>query len=409
MKKKVKHIEECRKAFEIEVLPAEVKRCREDWFERFGRSARVPGFRPGKAPRDLLEKHYGERVTKEVIEDLISDAYHKALEEEGFIALGLPQITDVKLDVKDTLSFKAEFDIRPKVKLGVYKGLKLNKKRIELKEDDIQKSVKALQELSARFKDVPGRAVQIGDYIVCDSEILIEGKPVGKKRENIWMLIDEKSYIPGLSKSLVGVNISEEKEIEAVLPEDFPTKEFANKKAVFKIKVKEIKEKVLPQIDDEFAKDLGYNNLSELNESVKKVLTEQAERQARNELEHQIFEKLLEGANFNVPSSLVERQREYLIEQEKERLKKQGLKEEDIQLREKELRERLGPHAEKQVKMMFIMDEIAKRENISVSDEELKELEKYYKDKELISNLYVEIRNGKILDLLIKEAEITDE
>ncbi|MDD5449122.1 MAG: trigger factor [Candidatus Omnitrophica bacterium] len=421
MKKKITHIEENRKAFDIEIPAKDVKTRKDELFNKIGKTAAVPGFRMGKAPRDLLEKHYGDRVLKEVIEDLISDSYQKAINEEGFIPLGLPDISDIKLDDSSSLSFKAEFNIRPRIELKDYKALKITKKSVEIKEKDVRESVEALRESSAKFKNAENRPVRLGDYIVCDSEILVEGKPISKKRENIWMPIEEKSYIPNLSAALMGANLNDEKEIESTIPADFSNKEYADKKAIFKIKVKEIKEKILPQIDDEFAKDLGYNNLSALEESVRKMLERQAELKTRHEMEHQVIERLLENANFTVPTSLVEEQLKYLIAEEKERLIKQGLKEPDIEAKEKELEARLRPVSEKQVKTMFILDEIAHKEKISVSSEELDEtleeiakrhnqgkakIEKYYKDNDLLSNLKMELRNGKILDLLIKQANI---
>jgi len=421
LKKKVKHIEEGRKAFEIEVPSADVKKRKDEIFGKIGKTASVPGFRAGNAPRDLLEKHYGERVTKEVVEDMISDSYHKALEEEGFIPLGMPEISDVTFDDKSSLFFKAEFNIRPKIGLKEYKGLKLTEKKIAIKGEDVRKSLKALQESNAKFKDAENRPVKIGDYIVCDSEVFVDGKSIAKKRENIWMPIEEKSYLPNLSAQLVGANVNEEKAAETTLPEDFQNKEHAGKKAVFKIKVNQIKERAVPQIDDEFAKDLGYNNLAALEDSVKKVLEHQAQRQARADMENQVVEKLLEGSDFNVPASIVEEQLKYLLGEEKTRLMRQGLKETDIKDKEKELTEKLRPVAVKQVRVMFILDEIAHKEKIKVSREDMDaaleviagqynqpkaKIEKYYKDNDLLSNLHSDIRNGKTLDLLIKEAKI---
>ena len=423
MKKKVKHLEECRKAFEIEIPPAEVKSRLEECYNKIGKAAVVPGYRAGKAPRDLLEKHYGERATQEVIENLIADSYQQAVEESDFLPLGLPDITDVKLDDAKMLSFKAEFNIRPKIELKNYKGLRLNRKKVEVKEEDIDKSIKALQESNAKYKEVQDRPAKVGDYIVCDSEIFIEGKSIMKKRENIWMPVEEKSYIPNLSNALTGANRGDEKEIETVLPQDFPKKDSANKKAVFKIKIKEIKERILSQVDDGFAKDLGYNALTQLRDSVKAILENQIERQARQNLENQVLEKLLADAGFNIPSALVEKQLNYLVDEEKEKLLKQGLKEGDLKNKEQELREKLRPLAEKQVKTMFILDEIANTEKIDVSREELEgaleaiakqygqskeKIEKYYKENDLISGLRLDIKHSKILELLIKEAKVEE-
>lgn len=423
MKKKIKHIEECRKCLEIEIPTEEVNKRFEEFYSKISKTASISGFRAGKVPRDLLEKHYGERVTKEVIEELISDFYYKAVEESALVPLGLPQITDVKLDDAKRLSFNAEFNIRPKIDLKEYKNLKLKQNKIDIKETDVEKSMENLRDANAKFKETQDKAIEIGDYIICDSEIFVEGKPIGKKRENIWMPVEEKSYIPGLSGALVGLKPGEEKEIEVTLPEDFSVKEYVSKKALFKIKVKEVKEKTLPKIDDEFAKDLGYNNLSELKDSLKKLLESQAQRQVRHDLENQALGILLEKADFSVPSSLVESQLKHLVEQETEHLLKQGLKAADIKAKEKELRDKLMPLAVKQVKTMFILDEISHREKVKVSkseiDEALEEIarysrqskesvEKYYNDNDLVSNLAADIRNKKVLDFLIKESKVEE-
>ena len=423
MKKNLKHIEEHRKSFEIEIPASEVKKRKEELYLKLGKTASLPGFRAGKAPRDLLVKHYGDRVAREVIEDLVSDSYHRAIEEEGFIPLGLPAISDVKLDGSDVLCFNAEFNIRPKIALGRYKGLKLSAKKIEIGEKDVEKSVNVLRESNAKFKTADGRPVKIGDYIVCDSEVFVDGKSIGKKRENVWMPIEEKSYIPGLSAQLSGANVSDEKQIEAELPLDFGSKEYAGKKAAFKIKIKEIKERFLPQIDDEFAKDLGYNDLAGLNESIKKILEEQSIRRQRQDLERQTVEKLLADADFNAPGALVEEQLNYLMREEKERLLKQGVREDDVKEKEKDLQERLRPIAVKQVKTMFILDEIAHAEKIGVSEEEIGgalegiaiqynqtkgRIEKHYRENNLISDLRADLRNAKIMDLLVKEADIKE-
>jgi len=423
MKKKIKNIEECRKLFEIEIPSEEVNKQMEECYKKIEKVAKIPGYRAGKIPKDLLEKHYGDQATKEVVEDLIGDAYQKAIEESGFIPLGFPQISDVKLDDKKTLSFKAEFNIRPKIELKQYKGLKLNKKAIEIKEEDVERSTKTLQESTAKFKNTEARPVQIGDYIICDSEVFVDGKAIAKKRENIWMPVEEKSYIPNLSTGLVGTAIGDEKEIETILPQDFSNKEYANKRAIFKIKIKEIKEKILSEIDDAFAKDAGYNNLAELKDSLRALLKNQAERQVRQDLENQIVEQLLGSSKFNVPASLVERQTQHLFEEEKNNLLKQGLKEDDIKSKEKELKDKMRPWATKQIKNMFILDEIAHKEDINVSKEELdgtleaiarqynkpkEEIEKYYEKNDLISSLRSDIRHSKILEFLIKEARIEE-
>ncbi|MCX5716172.1 MAG: trigger factor [Candidatus Omnitrophica bacterium] len=424
MKKKVKHIEECRKSIEIEVSPAEFKKHINEFYEKIQKVAAVPGFRAGKAPRDLLEKHYSERATKEVVEDLIAHSYRQALEESGFMPLGYPEVNDVKLDEANTLFFKVEFNTRPKLELKNYKGLQAKKKRAEIKDEDVEKSINSLRDANARFKTSEGRSVKIGDYIVCDSEILVEGKPIAKKRENIWMPVEEKSYVPGLSAGLAGANAGDQKEIETQLPPDFPIKGCAGKKAVFRINVKEVKEKQLPNIDDEFAKDLGYNTLAELRESVRKMLEGQAAMQARDGLENQLIEKLLSAnPDFEVPSSIINSQVEHLVEDEKKRLLKQGLKEDDIKGKEKELIEKYRPLASKQVKTMFVLNEIADKEKISASDEEVdavleeiagrsrqskEKVEKYYEDNDLLHGLRTDIINKKVLDFLIKEAKVEE-
>ncbi|MEI8175741.1 MAG: trigger factor [Candidatus Omnitrophota bacterium] len=423
MKNKITHIEECRKSFEIEVPSADVKKKLQESIAKIAKVAAVPGFRAGKAPVDLVERHYGERATQDVIEEIIAESYHKGLEEAGFLPLGLPEISDVKLDESKTLTFKAHFNTRPVTGLKEYKGLALTRKKVEVTDDELERSITSLRESHAKFVTAAERAVRIGDYIVCDSQVSVDGKPIAKKRENVWMPVEDKSYIPGLSAALAGMKVGEEKAVDALLPEDFGAKEYAGKKALFHIKVNEIKEKAVPELNEEFSKEMGYATPDELRVSVRKLLDDQHEHHARQDMENQALDALLQELKFSVPQSFIERQAHYLVEREKEKLAGKGIKAEELKVKEKEMTEKFMPVAERQVRTMFILDEIGDREKIEASvgevDAALEELARqygqplekvreHYEKNDLISSLKTDIKHSKILEFLVAQAKVEE-
>lgn len=423
MKVELKELEPCRRLLEIEV-PAEVVQIRFDrFYAELGKTAKVPGFRSGKAPRNILEMRYQGQARDEVLKRLIPDSYREAMRSHSLVPVDLPEISEVKFERDRPFSFKATVDIRPEIKLGNFKGLKVLKKKAEVRTEEVTKALVELQEASVQYVTVEARPVQMGDYVSVDLEGFV-GEASIDKRNDLWLAVDKGSYLAGVPEGLVGARQGETKDINVTLPEDFAKKEFAKKMATFKVRVKEIKEKRLPPLDDELATSLGeFKSLDDLREVIKRDLGVRKDIECRTDVENQILDQLIKRSPFEVPGSLVKRQTDRLVREAKARLLYQGLKKEEIDSQEELLGKTLTSDALRQVKVAFILGEIADREKIEASDGDIErrikeiarrsnqqpeEVRAYLEEKELLDNLRNELRTQKTLDFLVASAKVKE-
>ncbi len=423
MKTKAKTLEECLTLFEIEVPKETVDQAFEEVYSEMTKVASIPGFRPGKAPKELVKKRYSKEAKKEVINHLIPDAYQKAVEEHKIDPIGHPDITDMVFEEGKGMSFKAKIDTRPKFKLKNYKGIEIEKKKTLVKPEDIDKALDNLRQYSAKYAAAEERPVQMNDYVVSDLDCLVDGKPAHKRRENLWLYIDKGSIMSGLTEKMIGMNKSEERDIEVELSKDYPDKNIAGKKAMYHVRVKEIKVRSLPNIDDEFAKDLGKESLADLKKEVTKELENKTRSDTEIAAENQLLNKIIDDNSFAVPSAIVKKQIRMMSENAKARLLEKGFKKEDLDKKDGELEERFKDDALKQVRLLFILDRIAKDEGIKADEKDLedayksisirsgkseKEVKDHYETEGLVDNLLERIREEKTISFLLKSAEIKE-
>jgi trigger factor len=423
VKTKAKKLEECSTLFEIEVPKETVDQAFEEVYSEMSKVANIPGFRPGKAPKELVKKHYSKEARKEVINHLIPDAYQKALEEHKVDPVGYPDITDLIFEEGKTMSFKAKIDTRPKFELKNYKGIKVEKKKAVVKDEDIDKALDNLRQYSAKYLAVEDRPAQMDDYVVSDLDCIVDAKPAHKKRENLWLYIDKGSIMSGLTEKMIGMNKNEERDIEVELSKDYPDKNIAGKKALYHVKAKEIKVRSLPNIDDDFAKDLGKENLADLKKEVAKELENKMKSDNDIAAENQLLNKIIDSNSFAVPSNLVKRQIRMMSENAKARLLEKGFKKEDLDKKDGELEERFKDDALKQVRLLFILDRIAKNEGIETDEKDLEnayksismqsgkkeeEVKEHYEKEGLVDSLLERIREEKTINFLLKSAEIKE-
>ncbi|MCM8761042.1 MAG: trigger factor [Candidatus Omnitrophica bacterium] len=423
MKSKAKSLEECSTLFEIEVSKEAIARVFDEVYNDIAKAASIPGFRVGKAPIEMVRLHYAKDARQEVLKRLIPQAYRRALQEHDIHPVSLPEISDVIFEEDKPLTFKARVDTRPKFKLKEYKGLALEKKKVSISDADIDKMLQNLRELNAKYISIDDRAVKMGDYVVGDLECFVDGKPIHKKRENLWVAIDKDSFVVGLSENMVGMKKGEEKDIEVTLPEKYPDKAFAGKRATYHVLIKEIKERKLSDLNDDFAKEMGKANLDELRKEIASEMESHAKANADIELENSLLNKLMDDNVFSVPSAFVTRQLDYMVEDAKRRLIEKGFKKEDLDKRDAEFKERFKNDAVRQVRLLFILDEIATREHIKADEEDLnnayraiaaqngkkeEEVRAYYESQELVDNLAEKIREGKTIRFLLDNAKISE-
>jgi len=425
IRSKVKNIEDCSRQIDIEVSPEVVKRKFDEVYGEIQKVANIPGYRTGKAPRDILEKHHKKDAESEVLKDLVPEYYAKALGDNKLDPVELPKISEISLKKDGSLVFKAVVSVRPNVSLKDYKAIKIKKKKAAVEEEDVDKYLVALQDMNARYAVVQDRALESGDYIVCDLKCTVEEKCLDDKK-NAWLSIDDKYLLKGLKEGLIGMKIGEQKVVEVTIPKDYPQKEYAEKKAVFDITLHQIKKKELLPLNDDFAKDMGeFKSLDELRENVKKDIAHKKEREAKLDMENQLLGALVrDNSGFSLPTSLVERQLEGLVEDAKARLSSRGFKKEDVNSKTDEFKSNLRQEAEKRVRLYFLLDEISRKEHITVSEEEVNstlqaiakqynktfdEIKHEYEERDLIDGLAEDLRETKVIDFLLKEAVIKEE
>lgn len=422
-KSKTKSTEECSTILEINVPAQTISKAFNEVYAEITKIANIPGFRVGKAPVELVKKHYAQSARDEVLKRLIPDAYRDALNEHKISPISLPDITDVIFEGEDKLSFKAKIDTRPKFKLKDYKGLEFRKKKADVTDADVEKTLQNLRELNAKYTAVEDRPLAMGDYAVSDLECFVDGKSAHKKRENLWLFIDKESLVPELSQKMVGMKKGEERDIDAVFPEKHPDKNMAGKAARYHVLVKEIKSRSLPDMNDEFAKDIGKANMEEVKSEIRKELEARAKVQAEIELENQILSKIIDDNVFSVPSSFVARQLAHMVEDAKRRLAEKGFRREDLDKKDAEFKEKFKDDAVRQVRLLFILDEIANAEKIDTAEKDVNDAYKtiaaqtgksedavreYYAKEELADSLKDKIREEKTIQFLIQNSKITE-
>ncbi|MFA6141817.1 MAG: trigger factor [Candidatus Omnitrophota bacterium] len=423
MKSKLKSIEECTTLFEIEVPAKDIATAFEEVYNEITKVANIPGFRVGKAPKELVKKHYSKNAKDEVLQRLIPEAYRMALTEHKVNPVGLPEISDVKFEEEKLLSFKAKVDTRPKFKLKDYKGIKVSRKKVNISAEDVDKTLQNLRELNATYVTAEDRPVQMGDYAVSDMECFVDGKPLHQKRENLWLFVDKDSTVPGLSEQMVGIKKGELKDIELNLPKNYPDKFAAGKSAKYHILVKDIKVRKLPEINDDLAKGLGKDSIEDVKKEISKELEYRGKINAEVECENELLGKLMDDNVFEVPSNFVNRQIEYMVEDAKRHLMEKGFKKEDLDKKNDELKDKFKSDAVRRVRLLFILDDIARNEKIEVSDSDVQDAYKsiatqtgkaedavknYYEKEELVDGLKDKIKETKAIQFLLKAAEITE-
>lgn len=380
--KSCEKVEKSQVALTIEVNAAEFEAAAEKAYQKMRRKISVPGFRPGKAPRKMIERMYGAEVFfEEAINIAFPEAYEAAAEQEKLQIVGYPTVEMVGEVTKDGFTFKATTPVYPEVTLGEYKGLKAEKPEVKVLAADVDERLKALADRNTRLVSVD-RAAKSGDTAVIDFEGFLDGKPFdGGKGENHNLELGSGSFVPGFEDQVIGMKAGEEKDLDITFPEDYH-KDLAGKKVVFHVKAKEIKCKELPKLDDDFAKDVSeYDTLKELKDSIKREITEQREQSAKYAVENELMEKVAANIECDIPDALIDEQCARFLEEFKQRLQSQGIPYDQYckmtNMDEAKFLEEGKEPATRQVRMDLAVNAIIKEEKLEATDEEV---EKQYND-----------------------------
>ncbi|MCJ7839880.1 trigger factor [Lederbergia sp. NSJ-179] len=394
-------------------------------FKKVSKDINIPGFRKGKVPRPLFEKRFGvESLFQDALDFILPEAYATAVEEAGIVPVDRPEVDIEQMEKGKELIFTATVTVKPEVKLGEYKGLEVEKMDDSVSDNDVEEELKTLQERQAELVVKEDGAVQDGDTVVIDFEGFVDGEAFeGGQSENFSLEIGSGSFIPGFEEQLIGVKSGEEKEVEVTFPEEYHAAELAGKPAVFKVKVHEIKTKELPELDDEFAKDVDEEaeTLEELRANIKKRLTESKKNEAEQKLRNDLVDKATANAEVDIPEIMVENELDQMMQEFEQRLQMQGM---NLDLysqfsgqNQEDLRSQMKEDAEQRIRTSLTLEAIAKAENIEVEEEDVqgeinKMAEMYKMGVEQvkaamggISNIKADLKLQKAIDFLIENSK----
>lgn len=400
----------------IEVSADEFSKAVEEAYQKNRGKISVPGFRKGKVPKKMIEKMYGKAVFYEdAANALIPGAYEKALEECEETIVSSPKIDVTQIEEGKAFIFTAEVALKPEVTLGTYKGVEVDKIEISVTDEEVEADLKQQQENNSRVVTVE-RPVADGDIAVIDYEGFVDGVAFdGGKGEDYSLTIGSHSFIDNFEEQLIGKNAGEECEVNVTFPEEYHAKELAGKPAVFKVTVKEVKEKQLPELNDEFAGEVSeFETLDAYKEDIRKKLTEKKEAEAKNEKEDAVITAVIENAQMEIPEAMVETQQRQIVDEFAQRLQMQGLSMEQYfqftGLSYQHMLEQVKPQAERKIKSRLVLEAVVAAENIVATEEDYEEeikrmAEGYRMEADKIKELMGEQGKKQIMeDLAVRKA-----
>ncbi|WP_188206337.1 trigger factor [Alkalibacillus aidingensis] len=365
----------------VEVDAEQFDQALDQAFKKVVKDIQVPGFRKGKVPRSIFEKRFGvEALYQDAVDIVLPDAYMKAVEEAGITPVDRPEVDVEQIEKGQPLIFKATVTVKPEVELGEYKGLEVEEEDTTVTDEDVEEEIKALQEKQAELVVKEDGQVENGDTVVIDFEGFMDGEAFeGGSAENHTLEVGSGSFIPGFEEQLVGKSAGEELDVEVNFPEDYQAEELAGKPATFKVKIHEVKAKELPELDDEFAKDVDdeVESLDELKTKTKERLEEQKQTDTENQKRETLVEKASENAEVNIPQAMVDSELDRMMQEFEQRLQMQGMTL-DMYFQfsgqdEGALKDQMKEDAEKRVRTNLTLEAIAAEENLEVTEEDVQE------------------------------------
>ncbi|HWB83980.1 MAG TPA: trigger factor [Bryobacteraceae bacterium] len=418
-------IEGCRHSLEFSIPVEEVDSETNKVTTAVQKRAKLPGFRPGKAPASLIRKQFASDIRQQVLESLVPRYLQQRFEAENLNVVGTPDIRDLHFHEGEPLRFKAEFEVVPEIELKEYEGVEVPYHEPVVTDEDVDKRVEELRNQKAEYVNVDPRPVEDGDYAVVSLESVggVEGEPV--KQDELVLEMGSADTVAAFTENLRGVTPGEEREFDVVYPEDYGAERLAGKTVRFHATLKGIRRKELPELNDEFAQDLGdFRNIDELKDAVRKALLAQREQQAQEEAKNQIVDKLVEAHEFPIPEAFVERQIRNRVEQSLNAMAAEGIDPKSIKLDWEKVKESQREKAVKEVKASLLLSRVAERESINATREEVdREVERIARQqREAVAALQMRfekdgtlgriashIRTEKTLNFLFEHARKTAE
>ena len=424
----------CTATLRVEIPADKVQIERQKVAQTLALKAKVPGFRPGKAPRAVIEKRFNKEIVAESRETLINTALDEAIKQEDLKVLDFGRVENLSDAVDGGLSFTTKLMLAPEVKLPDYKGIKVTVPSAELPEEDLQSQLDTLRERFADFTDIEGRAAEMGDFAVINYTSTVDGKPsaeaLGKSlgylegREGFWVRLDEKTFLPGFAAQLIGMKPGDQRDITVTLPDDFPVEDLRNREMVFATSLGELKQSVLPELNDELAERLAPGKtLAEITEIIRSNMAQERKRRIDDMKVNQIVAHFTNQADFELPEELVASETQNQADAMVRRGVQSGVSEDQIQSQQEDIFANAKQQAVSNLRANFILQEIARAEKIAVSDNEIvnhliqlaaarKVAPKKFINEMRRSGRIPSIRSsmiiGKAIDLLVEHADVVE-
>ncbi len=429
MNVKVENVEKNVVKMEIEVDKETFEKGMDKSYRKNLNKFNVPGFRKGKAPRKLIENYYGENVLYEdAINAIFPEAYEQAIKENDIHPVSEPEIDIIQIGSGQSLIFTATVTVKPEVELGEYTGIEVKTEEINITDEDVNNELKRIAEDSARLINVDDKEIQKGDIAIIDFEGLIDGQPFEDgKRENVYLEIGSEDFLQGFDEQLLGAKAGDELEVKATFPEDYNDSALAGKEALFKVKIKGLKIKEIPAIDDEFAKDVSeFDTVEEFKNDLKNKLIERKKNLIKRKTEDEIINKVVENAKVDIPQPMIDKRIDFILQNINLRLAYQNLTLDDYLSMKgqniEELRKEYQDAANVDVKTQLVLDKIGEVEGINITEEEIEEeikkyaqeMEQSYEDyKQNLSESTIDyiksnIKRRKVIEFLVNNAKFVE-
>ncbi len=412
-------LEGCKHEVEITVPVDEIASETDRVVAKIQQKVRLPGFRPGKAPASLIRSKFAKEVREDVLENLLPKYFQKRVDEEELQVVGRPNVKEVDFKEGEPLRFKAEFEVAPTIELGEYRGVTVHYGEPEVTDEDVAKRLDEVRDQKAQFVNVDPRPAADGDFAVVSLDSL-SGTAEHIHQEEMILHVSDADTLPAFSEALRGMSPDEEKEFEVTYPEDYGQEKLAGKTVRFRMKLKMIRTKELPELNDEFAQDLGdYTTLDDLREVIRKSIFHEREFHAQQKAKEELLGKLIDAHEFAVPEAYIERQVESQLNQQFQELKERGVDTAKLKIDWTKLKETQRPKALRDVKGSLLIDKIADRESINATNEEMdhevqriakqaKEpvaaMRKKLEKEGILGRIAYRIRSEKTLNMLFEHA-----
>jgi trigger factor len=426
MKSDVEKLQGLSRRLKIEVPPEIVSAALEKMYQDVQRNAKFKGFRPGKAPITMVKQEYRAKVENDVAAQLIQEHYAKALDQHDLDPVNYPEIELEGLQEGAPLKFTALFEVRPAVELKKYTGLEVEKEKLEVKDDVVDNIINDIRQSKASLVPVIElRPAKMGDIAIIDFEGRIEGKELpGGSGKEYQLDLGAKQFIPGFEEGVAGMNPNETKTIKLKFPEDYHAKDIAGKDVWFTVTLHELKKKVLPELNDEFAKTIGeHTSLQNLKDEIRKDVATREEKRVKDDLKNRVLHALVEANQFEVPKAMIAEQKKVLIDDVHHRMEQQGMPHEQFEEYVQKWDQDFNKSAEFVIRSSLLINEIAKKENLFSSDDdfnqrletyakqsgiELEKIRGFYQKQENKSRLRFQMTEEKVMDFLISNAKLKE-